>query len=118
MTTLIAVISFAMALGALWFSSELAKRADARGKIAVKPHIAPMNEALRRAEERIRELSRGLEAASRDIKTLKAEKLELEREIGIAPPETPRHLITEMPASALAEARKSQPFTPSGVVSA
>ncbi len=74
MTTLIAVISFAMALGALWFSSELAKRADARGKIAVKPHIASMNEALRRAEQKIRELSRGLEAAAHDIKILKVEK--------------------------------------------
>ncbi len=118
MTTLIAIISFAMALGALWFSSELAKRADAGGKIAVKPHIAPMNEALRRAEERIRELSRGLEAASHDIKALKAEKAELERDIGIAPPVRPRQTLPKMPAGTLAEVRETQPFTPSGIFNA
>lgn len=118
MTTLIAVISFAMALGALWFSSELAKRADARGKIAVKPHIASMNEALRRAEQKIRELSRGLEAAAHDIKILKVEKAELERDIGIAPPVQPRHSLSKIPTGTLTEVRETQPFVPSGVFNA
>ncbi len=118
MATLIAVISFAMALGALWFSSELAKRAEAGNKIAVKPHLAPMHDALRRAEHRIRELSRGLEVAARDINTLKAEKAALEQDIGIAPvPEHSRKMPSIAPAS-LAEMRKTQPFTPSGTYTA
>jgi hypothetical protein len=61
MSMLVAAIAFAMSLGALWFTSEVAKRADIRGKILVKPHLANFNAALSRAEEQIRDLSHSLE---------------------------------------------------------
>lgn len=31
MTTFLAIVAFAMALGALWFTSEIARRADING---------------------------------------------------------------------------------------
>lgn len=72
MSMLVAVTAFAMALGALWFTGEVAKRADARGKALVKPHLANFSAALGRAEQQIRDLSRALEKAEAEIKELKA----------------------------------------------
>ena len=72
MSMLVAVIAFTMALGALWFTSEAAKRVDTRGKLLVKPHMANFNAALTRAEQQIRDLSQSLERAEREINELKA----------------------------------------------
>lgn len=72
MSMLVAAIAFVMSLGALWFTSEVAKRADARGKILVKPHLANFNAALIRAEQQIRDLSAALEKAEKEIKDLRA----------------------------------------------
>lgn len=72
MSMLVAITAFAMALGALWFTSEVAKRTDARGKALVKPHLTRFNAALGRAEQQIRDLSRALEKAEVEIKELKA----------------------------------------------
>lgn len=72
MSMLVAAIAFAMSLGALWFTSEVAKRADIRGKILVKPHLANFNAALARAEEQIRDLSHSLENAEKEIRELRA----------------------------------------------
>jgi len=72
MSMLVAAIAFAMSLGALWFTSEVAKRADIRGKILVKPHLASFNAALARAEEQIRDLSHSLEKAENEIRELRA----------------------------------------------
>lgn len=72
MSLLMATIAFALALGALWFTSELAKRADTRGKILVKPHLIQVNASIANAEQQIRELSRSLERAEAEIRELKA----------------------------------------------
>lgn len=72
MSMLVAAIAFAMALGALWFTSEVAKRADSRGKLLVKPHLANFNAALVRAEQQIRDLSLSLEKAEKEIQELRA----------------------------------------------
>lgn len=72
MPMLVAAIAFAMALGALWFTSEVAKRADTRGKLLVKPHLANFNAALVRAEQQIRDLSLSLEKAEKEIKELRS----------------------------------------------
>ncbi len=81
-----ALSALAIALGALWFSSELARRSEAGGKLQVQPHMAPLREALHRAEARIHQLTRGLESAEREIALLKAENREYAAEIGLAPP--------------------------------
>jgi len=73
MAMLLAVLAFALAFGALWFTAEVAKRVAAQGKLAMKPHLAPINAALNGADERIRALTDGLEAAEREIKILKAQ---------------------------------------------
>lgn len=72
MSMLVAAIAFALSLGALWFTSEVAKRSDIRGKILVKPHLASFNAALGRAEQQIRDLSLALEKAEKEIKDLRA----------------------------------------------
>ena len=72
MSMLVAAIAFALSLGALWFTSEFAKRADTRGKLLVKPHLANFNAALVRAEQQIRDLSLALEKAEKEIKDLRA----------------------------------------------
>lgn len=72
MSMLVAAIAFALSLGALWFTSEVAKRADTRGKLLVKPHLANFNAALVRAEHQIRDLSVALEKADKEIKELRA----------------------------------------------
>jgi len=72
MSMLVAALAFAMALGALWFTSEFAKRADTRGKLLVKPHLANFNTALVQAEQQIRDLVLSVEKAEKEIKELRA----------------------------------------------
>lgn len=72
MAYLISVLSFVMAFGAIWFTSEAAKRNDMRGKALLKPHIGVFEEALQRSDARIKELERRLAASEREIKILRA----------------------------------------------
>ncbi len=73
MTTLLSALSFALAFGAFWFSSEVAKRSTIRSKLAMKPHLEPVTAALQKSELRIRQLTKGLEQAEREIQALRAE---------------------------------------------
>ncbi|MBO6950133.1 MAG: hypothetical protein JJ855_19340 [Rhodospirillales bacterium] len=70
MSILLAVVAFFMAFGALWFTSEIARRLDLKNQSALEPHIGPMQESLRRAERQIRELTLGLEAAEQKIHSM------------------------------------------------
>lgn len=70
MSMLLAVIAFLMAFGALWFTSEVARRLDTNGQGDPKSQLAPMRESLRRAERQIRELTRGLDEAERKLRAL------------------------------------------------
>ncbi len=72
MAILLATIAFVLSMVALWFTSELARRTDGGAKLALKPHLASLNQALNRAEAQIRDLSRDLEVAQREIKILHA----------------------------------------------
>lgn len=85
MTTLLSALSFALAFGAFWFSSEVAKRSTMRGKLAMKPHLEPVNAALQKSELRIRQLTKGLEQAEREIQILRAQVTQ--REPGNSRPE-------------------------------
>ncbi|MEX0695445.1 MAG: hypothetical protein WD075_13430 [Rhodospirillales bacterium] len=113
MTTLLAVIAFAMALGALWFTSEIARRTDLLGQTALKPHVAPIEVALRRAEQQIRDLARDLENAERNIQTLKQEKDTLEKASASFRAATTAGLAAEIPVNTLDILRRSQKFYPS-----
>jgi|GEM_PF-3582422 len=110
MSIFLAVIAFFMAFGALWFTSEIARRLDLRGKAAIKPDIAPVLESLRRAEKQIRDLAHGLDAAERQIQALNAQSGNLEKDI-----QTREEGATnpEMPLSTLDILRGAQRFYPS-----
>jgi septal ring factor EnvC (AmiA/AmiB activator) len=62
-----------MAFGAFWFASEVAKRTEKRGQLAMKPHMEPVNAALQKADTKIRNLTKGLENAEREIAHLRAQ---------------------------------------------
>lgn len=70
MSIFLAIVAFFMAFGALWFTSEIARRFDARNQTAFQPHLAPLYDSLRRAERQIRDLTLGLEAAEREIQAM------------------------------------------------
>lgn len=70
MSIFLAVVAFFMAFGALWFTSEIARRLDLKNQSALEPHMGPMQDSLRRAERQIRELTLGLEAAEQRIRSL------------------------------------------------
>ena len=72
MAILLATIAFVLSMVALWFASELARRTDGGAKLALKPHLASLNQVLNRTEAQIRDLSRDLELAQREIKILRA----------------------------------------------
>jgi len=93
MSIFLAVVAFFMAFGALWFTSEVARRLDRRGRATLKPDLAPMQESLRHAEKQIRELAHGLDAAERQIRALNARSGVLESDVqassgGVKRPET------------------------------
>ena len=71
MSMLLAAAAFLMALGALWFTSEVARRTEGRGRQLVKPHLAPLQADLRDARKELREIARDLENANREIKVLR-----------------------------------------------
>ncbi len=109
MITFLAIAAFFMAFGALWFTSEIARRTDALGQSAVKPHVTPLEKAISRAEMQISELTLGLEAAEKNIQALKAEKLERDKILGF---ETPPNAVNLQP-STLDILRRNQKFYPS-----
>jgi hypothetical protein len=70
MSIFLAIVAFFLAFGALWFTSEIARRLDLRNQAAFQPHLAPLHDSLRRAERQIRDLTLGLEAAERQIQAM------------------------------------------------
>lgn len=72
MSILLAVIAFFIAFGALWFTSELARRLELNSRTSSHPHLGSLQDSLRRAERQVRELSRSLDAAEQKIRFLDA----------------------------------------------
>jgi len=81
MSLFLAVVAFVMAFGALWFTSEIARRLDLRSQAAFKPDLAPVQESLRRAEKQIRDLMNGLDAAEKQIRALNVQNGVLEKDV-------------------------------------
>lgn len=87
MSMLIATIAFVMAFGALWFTSEIARRLDAKGQ--TRSDQSRMQESLRRAEKQIRELARNLDAAEQQIQSLKSRSTTISGQAELALNERP-----------------------------
>lgn len=102
MQMFLSIISLFLAFGALWFTSEVVKRTDQRGKLAVAPHIAPLVASLGQAEVHIRKLGKDLEHAEAEIARLGAELEQLERG-SLTPPDAMNNVAAGMNAVAAPE---------------
>jgi len=105
----LAVVAFILAFGALWFTSEVARRLDLRHQSELKPNMAPVQESLRRAEKQIRELSLGLQAAEQKIQSLNAKTGTLHHDHGT----DAQGSVQPAPLSTLDILRGAQSFYPS-----
>ncbi|MBO6520840.1 MAG: hypothetical protein JJ900_07125 [Rhodospirillales bacterium] len=110
MSIFLAVVAFFMAFGALWFTSEIARRMDTSARAAGQPHMGPMQESLRRAERQIRDLALALESAERKIQLLDARNTLNQNEFLNARAETDR---SSSKVSTLDILRGAQRFYPS-----
>lgn len=92
MTMFLALIALLLAFGALWFTSEIARKIDMRGQISINPNAHTLQESLRHTERQIRELKRGLQAAERKLQTLDTRNASLEGDYNeLKAPETGQH---------------------------
>ncbi len=71
MTTVIAVLSFAMAFGAIWFTSEAVKRTDNNHDARLRPQFGKINKALDENRDAIRVLLARLEKLEKQVHLLK-----------------------------------------------
>lgn len=78
MTMFLALIALLLAFGALWFTSEIARKIDMRGQVSISPNSHTLEESLRHTERQIRELKRGLQAAEQKLQSLDSRNSSLE----------------------------------------
>lgn len=71
MTTVIAVLSFAMAFGAIWFTSEAVKRTDNNHDARLRPRFAKIDKALDENRDAVRALHARLEKLEKQVHLLK-----------------------------------------------
>ncbi|MDA1089606.1 MAG: hypothetical protein O3A85_04750 [Proteobacteria bacterium] len=100
MTTVIAVLSFTMAFGAIWFTSEALKRVDSFNAARLKPHMGKVHRAIDEFHETVLSLKRRMEALEKDVRMLKVK--------GDLSP-----LLERDTAALQAELGKAQQFIPS-----
>ena len=100
MTTVIAVLSFIMAFGAIWFTSEALKRVDSYNDARLKPHLNKIHQAVGEVNETLAGLKGRL-----DLLEKKVHVLRLNADL---PP------VIEQEVSALhADINKTRDFSPS-----
>ncbi len=110
MTMFLALVALLLAFGALWFTSEIARKIDMRGQISINPKSHTLQESLRHTERQIRELKRGLQAAEQKLQSLDTRHASLEGDYdALKPPETGHH----KPLSTLDILRGAHKFYPS-----
>ena len=102
MTTVIAVLSFAMAFVAIWFTSEAVKRIDNNSDARLRPYFRKINQALDENRDAVRTLLARLE---------KLEKLEKQVRLLKLAAEVPHPVETEA-AAVHAGINQLQRFTP------
>ncbi len=71
MTAVIAVLSFILAFGALWFTSEALKRVDSYNDARLKPHIGKVNRAIDEVHETLMSLAGRMELLEKQVRILK-----------------------------------------------
>ena len=70
MTAVIAVLSFIMAFGAIWFTSEALKRVDNFNTARMKPHIGKVYRAIDGVNETILSLQGRMERLEKQVRVL------------------------------------------------
>lgn len=71
MTTVIAVLSFAMAFVAIWFTSEAVKRVDNNSDARLRPYFRKINQALDENRDTVRAMHARLEKLEKQVRLLK-----------------------------------------------
>lgn len=71
MTTVIAVLSFIMAFGAIWFTSEALKRVDSYNDARLKPHIGKVYRTIDGVQETLMSLKERMELLEKQVRILK-----------------------------------------------
>ncbi len=70
MTAVIAVLSFIMAFGAIWFTSEALKRVDSYNDARLKPHIGKVYRAIDEVHETLVSLAGRMELLEKQVRVL------------------------------------------------
>ena len=68
MTTVLAILAFAMAFGAIWFTSEVLKRVDTRNDAMVKPHFHRISESVEENNETLKSLIKRLARLEKQVR--------------------------------------------------
>ena len=71
MATVVAVIAVLIALGALWFTSEVIKRFDGQARLLLKPELVAVNADLAHADQTVRTLERRVADLERQVRILR-----------------------------------------------
>lgn len=86
MTTVIAVLSFIMAFGAIWFTSEALKRVDSYNDARLRPHLKKIHQAVEEVHETLAGLKGRLDLLEKKVHVLKLNAdlpPVIEQEIGV-----------------------------------
>jgi hypothetical protein len=70
MIAVIAVLSFVMAFGAIWFTTEALKRVDNFNDAKMRPHLTKINQAVKGVNENMRTLNGRMELLEKQVHTL------------------------------------------------
>ena len=71
MIAVISVLSFVLAFGAIWFTSEALKRVDSYNDAKLRPHLLKVQQAANGVNEILQALNGRVEQLERQIHTLK-----------------------------------------------
>ncbi len=71
MTAVLAFLAFAMAFGAIWFTSEALKRVDVRNTAMLKPHLGKIHVSVDENKETIKSLKKRLDQMEKQVRILK-----------------------------------------------
>ena len=69
MIAVIAVLSFVMAFGAIWFTTEALKRVDNFNDAKMRPHLTKINQAVKGVNENMRTLNGRMELLEKQVHT-------------------------------------------------
>ena len=71
MTGVLAFLAFAMAFGAIWFTSEALRRIDTRNDAMLKPHLSRIHQSVDKNQETLKSLKKRLDQLEKQVRILK-----------------------------------------------